>query len=228
MQKTAAETRETLKQLKSTAEQSPTRDAFGPELRESLSDLKMVSLNWPLSELEQAQDGEARKQAAGKAKGELSKVSKAFEESQPEALQAAQKHDSLKPAEQESLERGLAQLESLLKQVENQKPASKQDQAKQGQEALYNLQTGLRNQYGSNERGNQIMVQLERELKPGETPDVGNIRKLMDELQKFSLELTSQQARKEEKPEVTNIDPTRLPPAYRGRIEKYFQKLSEK
>jgi len=228
MKETVGQTRETLKQLKSTAEQQPTRDAFGPQLRESLGDLKMVSLNWPLSELENAQDGEGRKKAAGKAKEELSKVSKAFEESEPQALQAARKNDSLKPGEQESLERGLAQLESLLKQLENQKPISEQNRAKQGQEALFNLQTGLRNQYGSNERGNQIMVQLERELKPGETPEVGNIRKLMDELRKFSLELTSQQAKKEDEPEVTNIDPTRLPPAYRGRIEKYFQRLSEK
>jgi hypothetical protein len=228
MKEVVGQTRETLKQLKSAAEQQPTRDAFGPPLRESLSDLKMVSLNWPLSELEQAQDGEGRKKAAGKAKEELSKVSKAFEESEPQPLQAARQKDSLKPDEQGSLERGLAQLESLLKQLENQKAISEQDKTKQGQEALFNLQTGLRNQYGSNERGNQIMMQLERELKPGETPEVGNIRKLMDELQKFSLELTSQQARKEDKPEVTNIDPTRLPPAYRGRIEKYFQKLSEK
>ena len=55
-----------------------------------------------------------------------------------------------------------------------------------------------------------------------------NLKKLMDELQNFSLEVSALQAKKDDKPEVTNIDPTRLPPAYRGRIEKYFQKLSEK
>jgi len=83
--------------------------------------------------------------------------------------------------------------------------------------------------YGSNERGNQIMLRLERELKKGEAPvDVENLKKLMDELQNFSLEISALEAKKEDKPEVTNIDPARLPPAYRGRIEKYFQKLSEK
>jgi hypothetical protein len=106
---------------------------------------------------------------------------------------------------------------------------SPQDQAKQGQEALYNLQRGLREMYGGNESGNQIMLHLERELKKGESPvDVENLTKLMEQLQSFSLELSAAQAKKEDKPEVTNIDPSRLPPAYRGRIEKYFQKLSEK
>ena len=58
--------------------------------------------------------------------------------------------------------------------------------------------------------------------------DIGDLKKLMDELQHFSVETADHLAKKEDKPEVTNIDPTRLPPAYRGRIQKYFQKLSEK
>jgi len=227
--KTVSQTRETLKQLKKAAEEQPTREAFGPKLRESLSDPNMTSLNWPLGELERSQDKETKEKAAGQAKEGLAKVSKAFTESEPQALQQAQKSDSLKPPEQESLERGLAQLQSLLKQMQEKRPLSAQDQAKQGQEALYNLQTGLRETYGSNERGNQIMLHLEQELKKGESPlDVENLKKLMEELQHFSLEISALEARKEDKPEVTNIDSARLPPAYRGRIEKYFQKLSEK
>ena len=229
LQKTVAETRETLKQLKNTAEQQPTRDAFGPKLRESLNDLNMTSLNWPLGELERPADKEAKEKAAGQARDGLAKVSKAFTESEPQAMQESQKTDSLKPGEQEGLERGLAELQSLIKQLQDNHQMSAQDQAKQSQEALFNLQLGLRNRYGSNERGNQILLHLERELKKGESPvDVENIKKLMDELQNFSLEISALQAQKEDKPEVTNIDPTRLPPAYRGRIEKYFQKLSEK
>ena len=101
-------------------------------------------------------------------------------------------------------------------------------QAKQGKEALFNLQTGLRSQYGDNERGNQILLHLDQMLK-AETPlDVADLKKLMDELQHFSVETSNRLARKDDKHDVTNIDPTRLPPAYRGRIQKYFQKLSEK
>jgi len=229
LQKTIGETRETLKQLKNTAEQQPTRDAFGPKLRDALSDPNMTSLNWPLGELERAQDKEGKEKAAGQAKEGLAKVSKAFTESEPQAMQEAQKNDSLKPGPQESLGRGLAQLQSLIKEMQENRDVSPQDQAKQGQEALYNLQLGLREMYGSNERGNQIMLRLQQELKKGESPvDVEGLKKLMDELQNFSLELTAAQAKKEDKPDVTNIDPSKLPPAYRGRIEKYFQKLSEK
>ena len=228
LQKTVAESRETLKQLKSAAEQKPTRDAFGPKLRESLTDPNMTSLNWPLGELERAQDKDTREKAAGQAKDGLAKVSKAFTESEPQALQQAQKTDSLKPG-QEGLERGLAQLQSLIKQLQESRQVSPEDQTKQGQDALFNLQTGLRERYGSNERGNQILLHLERELKKGELPnDLESLKKLMDELQNFSLEISALQAKKDDKPEVTNIDPTQLPPAYRGRIEKYFQKLSEK
>lgn len=228
LQKTIGQSRETLRQLKSAAEQQPTRDLFGPNLRESLSGPNITSLNWPLGELERAADKEAREKAAGKAKDALSKVSKAFSESQPKAMQESEKSDSLKPPGEQGLERGLAQLQNLLRQLEQNQPMPSDDQAKAGREALYNLQRGLRETAGSNERGNQIMVHVDEELKKGEFPlDLERLKKLLDQLQNFSLELSGSPS-KEEKTEVTHIDPSQLPPAYRGRIEKYFQKLSEK
>ena len=112
--------------------------------------------------------------------------------------------------------------------MEKEHPISPKDRARQGREALYNLQSGLRAQSGDNDRGNQILLHLEKLLKP-ETPlEVADLKKLMDELQHFSVETSDHLAKKEDKPEVTNIDPSRLPPAYRGRIQKYFQKLSER
>ena len=89
------------------------------------------------------------------------------------------------------------------------------------------LQSGLRSYAGDNDRDNQLLVKLDQMLKAEEL-DVGDLKKLMEQLQHFSVETSDQLAKKEDKPEVTNIDPTRLPPAYRGRIQKYFQKLSEK
>jgi hypothetical protein len=65
-------------------------------------------------------------------------------------------------------------------------------------------------------------------LKAEQPVEVEDLRKLINELQHFSVETADQMERRETKPEVTNIDPTRLPPAYRGRIQKYFQRLSEK
>ena len=58
----------------------------------------------------------------------LGKVSKAFEESEPKAMQMAQKQDSLKPGEQESFNMGMSELESLLKQLEDKRQLSRENQ----------------------------------------------------------------------------------------------------
>jgi hypothetical protein len=225
-QRTAGEARDTVNQLKKIVEQEQTRDAFGPPLHEALSGQNKVDVDAKLNQVQQAQDEPGRQQAAGEAKQALSKISKAFNDSQPKDLQMAQKNDSLKPSEQDSLGQGMAELESLLKQLENSRPVTPQDQAKEGRQALANLQSGMRSRFGDNDRGNQILLHLQQALKE-EALDIGNLKKLMDELQHFSVE-TADLAKKDDKPELTNIDPTRLPPAYRGRIQKYFQKLSEK
>jgi hypothetical protein len=226
--RTAGEARETLNQLKKAAEQEPTRDAFGPPLRSALSGPNKVELDSKLARVQLAQDDQTRQQRAGEAKEALSKVSKAFEESQPKTMQAAQKNDSLKPGEQEGFNQGMSELESLMKQLGQKRKMSPEDQRKQGREALGNLQQGMRERYGDNEQGTLLLSKLDKMLKADKQVDMEDLRKLIDELQHFSAETTDQMARKEDKPEVTNIDPTRLPPAYRGRIQKYFQRLSEK
>ena len=228
VQQTASDARETVNQLKNVAEQEPTRDAFGPPLRDALSGQNKVDLDAKLTRLQQAQDQTSKQQRAGEAMEGLSKISKAFESSQPQALQTARKTDSLKPGEQESFNLGLAELESLIKQQENNRQVSPRAKAQQGQEALQNLRAGMKSLYGDNERGTQILMQLDSMLKEENLVDVEILKKLVNELQHFAVETSDGLARKEDKPEVTNIDPSRLPPAYRGRIQKYFQRLSEK
>jgi hypothetical protein len=247
VQQTAGQARETVNQLKKVAEQEPTRDAFDQPLRDALSGQNKVDLDARLSRLQQAQDEAARKQRAGEAKESLSKVSKAFEASEPKTMQMARNTDSLKPGEQESFDRGLAQLESLIKlcqrgvagdglaqrqvpgnQAQNNRQVSPRDQASQEREAMANLRAGMRSLYGDNERGNKILAQLDEALRPENPADIELLMKIMAELQHFSVETSDRLAKKEDKPEVTNIDPAKLPPAYRGRIQKYFQKLSER
>jgi hypothetical protein len=225
--KTAQQARETVNQLKNVAEQEPTRDAFAQPLRDALAGTNKVDLDVKLSQLQQAPDRPSQQQRAGEAKDALSKISRAFGESAPKTMQMARKSDSLKPGEQDSFNLGLAQLESLAKQLAKEQKISAQDQSKQGQEALYNLQSGMRSLQGDNERGNQILLHLEDLLKSKDPIEIEDLRKLLSELQHFSVESTDHLAKKDD-PEVTNIDPSRLPPAYRGRIQKYFQKLSEK
>ena len=226
LQKTANAARETVNQLKKAAEQEPTRDAFAQPLRDALSGENKVDLDTRLNQLQHAQEDVEKRDRAEQAKQGLSKVSQAFDASEPKAIQSARKTDSLKPGQQDAFGLGMAELQSLLNKLENERQMSRSDQAKQGREALYNLQTGLRSLYGDNERGNDILTKLDRVFK-AEALDVGDLKKLMDELQHFSVETTERLARKEDKPDITNIDPSRLPPAYRGRIQKYFQKLSE-
>ena len=226
--RTASEARETLNQLKKVAEQEPTRDAFGPPLRTALSGSNKVELDSKLARVQLAQDEPTRQQRAGEAKDALSKVSKAFEESEPKAMQMAEKSDSLKPGDQESFNLGMSELESLMKQLEDHRQVSRENQTKQGREALANLQSGMRDLYGDNDRGTQLLLKLDQMLKAERPIEIEDLRKLVSELQHFSVETSDQMERRQNKPEVTNIDPTRLPPAYRGRIQKYFQKLSEK
>jgi hypothetical protein len=230
MKQAVADTRQALKQLKSVAEQPPANQLFGPQLRESLNDLNMQSLNWPLGELEQAQSDAARQKAAGQVKQGLEKVVKAFDASQPQVLQLAKQSGQQGEQSRDSLERGLAQLQSLIKQLEEHRPLSREAQLRQGQEALYNLQQGMRGDQGQNERSQPILVALDQELKPSEDKpiDLIALKRLADQLQAFSIELYAKRDPKQDKPEVSVLDSTRLPPAYRKRIETYFQKLSEK
>jgi hypothetical protein len=226
--RTASEARETLNQLKKVAEQEPTRDAFGAPLRSALSGTNKVDLDSKLARLQLAQDAPTKRERAGDARDALGKVSKAFEASEPKAMQMAQKQDSLKPGDEDSFNMGMSELESLLKQLEDKRGLSREKQGKQGQEALGNLREGVRSKYGDGEPGRQLLAKLDKMLKAEEPIEVEDLRKLINELQHFSMETSDQMERKQDKPEVTNIDPTRLPPAYRGRIQKYFEKLSEK
>jgi hypothetical protein len=82
--------------------------------------------------------------------------------------------------------------------------------------------------YGDTERSTQLLLKLDQILKTEKLLDADDLRALINELQHYSVETADQMSKREDKPEVTNIDPTKLPPAYRGRITKYFQRLSEK
>jgi hypothetical protein len=178
--------------------------------------------------LEEALDGASKEQRAAEASQALGKVSRAFEESQPGSLQMARKEDSLKPGEEDSFNMGMSELASLLKQLESSKQLSKEDQGRQGRQALYNLQTGMRSRHGDNSEGNSILLKLDEMLKGEQPLDIGDLKALLDQLKRFSTETSVKLAKKDDQPQVGNIDPAKLPPAYRGRIQKYFQKLSER
>ena len=130
LQSTTSQARETINQLKKLAEQEPTRDAFGQPLRDALSGENKVDLDTRLNRVQQAQEPAEKQQRAGEAKEGLSKVSQAFAQSEPKAMQMAQQSDSLKPSAQDSFNLGMFELQSLLKKLEQQHNLSPQDQAR--------------------------------------------------------------------------------------------------
>ncbi|MEO7297894.1 MAG: hypothetical protein ABI042_04880, partial [Verrucomicrobiota bacterium] len=134
LQKTARQARETTDQLKQTAEQKPTSDLFGPELGKALNTENKKSLDKNLEELAQSSSPENQPALALKAKEGLQQVSKAFEQSQPQAMQQAKKNDVLKDGDQNTFEKGMSQLQGLLNRLQNNKPLSPEDLKKLQQE----------------------------------------------------------------------------------------------
>ncbi len=170
--------------------------------------------------------GEASKQAAGNAKGGLANVSKAFEDSQPSAVKG--KTASPREDSENALERGLDQLQSLLAQLNGNHALLPPDEAKLRNEAQQNLSDGIVGLEGHNEHTDKLLLLLDEDLKDKNMKlDPVVLKKLMDEIRDFSVEVDDAHGDRPKEPAVTHIDPANLPPAYRGRIEKYFQKLSE-
>jgi len=118
-------------------------------------------------------------------------------------------------------------LASLIKQLEEKRPVAPNDQAKQARQAMVDLEEAVKAVPGSREQTDQVLLEIEKNLKPESGLDVAMLKQLMNQLQHFSAEVSDHLARKDDQPIVRNIDPAALPPAYRGRIQRYFQKLSE-
>jgi hypothetical protein len=229
VQRTASAAKATTDQLKQLAGQTAASEAFGPKLGESLNNVNKQLLDQKLEAVGMARGDEAKQQAAGEAKSGLEKVAQAFDESQPQALQQARKSDSLRSHQPDGFERALEMLESLLHRRESSRRLPSNDELKQQREALQGFQEAVPDRFGHNEQTKTLLLKLEEVLKDKPVPaDDVMIQKLIAELKHFSTEVKDVSAPKPEDSTLTNIDPAKLPPAYRGRIEKYFQKLSEK
>ena len=70
----------------------------------------------------------------------------------------------------------MSELESLLKQLEDKRQMSPENQGKQGREALGNLQQGVRALYGDTERGTQILLKLDQMLKAEKLLDADDLK----------------------------------------------------
>lgn len=225
-QEQASAARETTRELKSVVGETSAGDAFGPALKEALSDEAQRARERKLDALAQARDAEARKRAAASGKESLQELSQAFDKSAPAVVRDLRKSDPLKPSAEEALERALRQLEGMA--AAGKRAASPEDEAKQRKEALANLREGAEVLYGKNERTNRLLLRVEEELaKAEEKVDGPRLRKLLEEIERFRVEMNDARLAKGESLDVRHIDASKLPPAYRERIQRYFQKLSE-
>jgi len=224
----ASDAKAAAKGLKKIVEEAPGRDAFGPGLGKALSDRQLRELEARLDALAQAEAEAERGSAAGKAREALGRVSQAFEESQPPAVKDL-KADRLKPGEEESLDTALAQLDSLVARPESAERSSPEDEARRRQELRLNLQQGLEGMKGDRTRVARWLLRLDEALAAADlTPEEKlRLKKLREEIEQYRVEVKDRVEREADKALVTRVDPTRLPAAYRDRIQRYFRKLSE-
>ena len=227
LQEAVRKMKNTTSQLKRIAEEEPTSQCFGPKLREALSDQNKQNLDSQCDSLCNAQGSGARKQAAGAAKAGLQQVSQAFSDSEPQLLAQEQQGGSLQPGGQLSLDRGIRNLESLTQSSQDGRPLSREARMKLQQEAAANLLGGIENLPADSPPRRDAQRSL-RELTDPRTPaDERIIQKLVEQLRNLSIETVEVRDRKPDEPNIRYIDPAKLPPAYRERIQKYFEKLSQ-
>lgn len=228
-QQLAGQAKSVTGQLKQIAEQPPTSEAFGPGLREALSDENQGELGSLADQLVQAEGTGGEKDAAGGLQEALQEVSRAFDASRPGGMQGQlQAGGCLRPGGSNAMSRGMQLLEGAAQRQARGRPLSRQDQARLGREAASNLEAGMSEPSGYNERSRQVVEELRRDLEERAVPiDLELIRELREDIQQLRREVTMKDQSPTVEPEIQHIDPSRLPPAYRKSIETYFQKLSE-
>jgi hypothetical protein len=217
--------RDTTRELKDLVEGSPAGDAFGAPLKEALGDGAQAARERALDALARPQSPAGRQRAAGESKDALKGLGEAFDRSAPRVTREVREKDALSSGGEESVSRGLEQLRGLM-DPDRARPRTPEDEGKQRREALANLRRGATALYGRDQRAERLLQRAEEALKEDQKIDGPRLRKLMDEIERFRVE-TSEARLTPDDPRVRHLDPARLPPAYRDRIQRYFEKLSE-
>ena len=89
------------------------------------------------------------------------------------------------------------------------------------------MRRGLEGQ-GDPEVTARLLLRLEEALNKALTPEEKvRLKKLREEIENFRVEAKDRSGREADQAQTTHVDPSRLPAAYRDRIQRYFRKLSE-
>lgn len=228
LSKAAAEGKQTTRELKRLVDETPAGDAFGEPLHGALGPARQVERERKLDALPQAEGAAARQKAAGEARGDLERLSRAFDESQPEVVRGLRRDDALQEGHEEAFDQALRQIEGLVAEAEAGRQRDGEEARRRRREVLLRLRAGAEGLYGKDQRTTRLLLRVEEELSKTDLKvDPQKLRKLLDEIEQFRLEMSDRNLARSKEPALRHIDPSKLPPAYRERIQRYFQKLAE-
>lgn len=226
--KAAAEGQQATRELKRLVDETPAGDAFGEPLHRALGPARQAARERKLDALSKAEGAEERQKAAGEARGELEQLGRAFDESQPALVRGLRKDDALQEGHEEAFDQALRQLEGLVAEAEAGRQRDGEDARRRRQEVILRLREGALGLYGKDERTARLLVRVEEELSKADLKvDPQKLRKLLDEIEQFRLEMSDRRLARAKEQGLRHIDPSKLPPAYRERIQRYFEKLAE-
>jgi hypothetical protein len=121
----------------------------------------------------------------------------------------------------------MGQIDSLLRRAENDRPLSPEVGLALQTEALQNLERGLQRGEGGHSDRTAALFLLIGGIRAEPQLRLESLRKLQAALRQLVVEVDDPMPDTAGDPQLTNIDPERLPAAYREPIEAYFRKLSE-
>lgn len=218
----ADDARETTRELGRTLAETPAGGAFGPPLRRALAPEEQQARERALDALGTARGADERREAGARGKAALDRLARAFDESAPPAVREARGADPLGG--------GADDLGDALRRVEQLALAPETGDGEAGRrrrsEARGELRGVLERRYGREPRAADLLVETDAALADGKPVDAARLRKLMDAIERFRVELTDARLAAAD-PRLRHVDAARLPPAYRDRIERYFRRLSE-
>jgi hypothetical protein len=219
--KVASGAEEATRELQRVVKDTAAKDAFGPPLHEALSPERQAARERALEALKSSSEPGERKRAAGRAKGDLEALSQAFEKSEPPTVGSLKSADPLKEGASEALDHAMHLLGSL-------GDASRPGEEKAKDEALLELKDGLEGLYGKNDQTRRLLLEARDAVKKVDLKvDPVRLKQLLDALEQFRVEMADRRLDKDQLPDLRHIDVSRLPPAYRERIQKYYERLSE-
>ncbi len=198
--------------------ESPAGKAFGPGLGEALA-------GQPGQQLDRAAQQAASdpSSAAGQARQALQSIAKAFEASQPAALQGAQ--GTSLAAGDDGIGDAIRALSSLAARADAGMKTSPEDIRKQFEEARLALLSE------TTDADNPALLALSKDIeglrdKVNLDVDPIALKKLVDRLENYRVELAGKAPAPADDPALRAADSAEAPVEFRERVRRYFEKLS--